>query len=874
MKYDYSLRHPLFYICNNDSIDTSNRYSVSLPLDWYEIASDPEWVNQYPINGEIERQGWKVHISSDFKSSHEVLNIVAGLCHDENVAFKHLSTEDKFVLRNDKLIDRGYSGKFITCYPHEYQLENFLDKLESNLSGFNGPYILSDKRWKEAPIFLRYGVFREGNIDEPYADLKIDELLVEGKVIRDSREPKFTRVEGLKNPKFIEEWLHSRNIESGSELPFKIDSAIRFSNCGGVYRARLSNENKKMILRESRPYTGLDFTGEYSVDRLLKERQALEKLRHVEGVPKVVWSGKIWENSYLGVQVMEGKSLNDWLINNFPLYANSDKDYSYLQRVVKIIVQIISILEQAHDNNVFHLDIHLGNILVDDFDNVSIIDWEQCTLENRSKVGQKMAAMGFGSWIEDYPSQIDWNGVRQVAHFLFYPLIEQSSLVLDYTVQTTKYGKKLFYSHKYSNDDIARILQIINDLDDRCTKFDDLSERKKLGCYKGNLEVKDRGEIEEIVRKLLEGLSLVKQEWENVSRSSHVFPVHYYGLNINQGIAYSDIGILMSYQKLLSLANVEPSQFYREFKQDLINDTYTKLKVNDEEKLGLFDGVAGTLWAIYELGEHDLVNNFIKDNFERLLYESTSNNLYSGKAGIFLVGLYFLSKEPRFRNKEEKIINRLVIFAEEYLSDENFLGEKTFVRQTNDPYENKGGLLYGHLGLGWLFGEAYRFTKKDIFKKCLNLSLEREFESYELDSSAGFQYRQEKRLLPYIATGSAGALLVIKRNRAFIESRFLDKIGPLESALEFNFCVFPGLFNGCSGLVLAKYFKDAAGSFVGLKEVIESLYVFLISIGKGLVLAGDGGTKITCDIASGFGGVALALASIQNNKIEFLPSID
>ena len=157
----------------------------------------------------------------------------------------------------------------------------------------------------------------------------------------------------------------------------------------------------------------------------------------------------------------------------------------------------------------------------------------------------------------------------------------------------------------------------------------------------------------------------------------------------------------------------------------------------------------------------------------------------------------------------------------------------------------------------------------------MNLSLEREFESYELDSSAGFQYRQGKRLLPYIATGSAGALVVIKRNRAFIESRFLEKIGSLESALEFNFCVFPGLFNGCSGLVLAKYFEDdSSGSFAGIKEVIESLYVFLISIGKGLVLAGDGGTKITCDIATGFGGVALALASIQNNKIEFLPSID
>ncbi len=267
MKYDYSLRHPLFYICNNDSIDTSNRYSVSLPLDWYEIASDPEWVNQYPINGEIERQGWKVHISSDFKSSHEVLNIVAGLCHDENVAFKHLSTEDKFVLRNDKLIDRGYSGKFITCYPHEYQLENFLDKLESNLSGFNGPYILSDKRWKEAPIFLRYGVFREGNIDEPYADLKIDELLVEGKVIRDSREPKFTIVEGLKNPKFIEEWLHSRNIESGSELPFKIEKVVgnRYNTLGLCEKYNIPS------IPYIRPFIPNENTDETTINNMFKK---------------------------------------------------------------------------------------------------------------------------------------------------------------------------------------------------------------------------------------------------------------------------------------------------------------------------------------------------------------------------------------------------------------------------------------------------------------------------------------------------------------------------------------------------------------------------------------------------------------------------
>ena len=44
-------------------------------------------------------------------------------------------------------------------------------------------------------------------------------------------------------------------------------------------------------------------------------------------------------------------------------------------------------------------------------------------------------------------------------------------------------------------------------------------------------------------------------------------------------------------------------------------------------------------------------------------------------------------------------------------------------------------------------------------------------------------------------------------------------------------------------------------------------------IEKGLVLAGDSGLKVTMDIASGFGGIALSLVSLQNNKLELLPSI-
>ncbi|VOC37850.1 lantibiotic synthetase [Streptococcus pneumoniae] len=160
MDYNFNLEHPFFFTNNDYSTDTSIKYQVSLPFNWHEVMNNDEWVYQYPIGKFVERQGWKIHISSEYNSSHELLQDVAKICHEMRIPFKHLSTEDKFIMRNGKLVSRGFSGKFITCYPNQNELESVLQRLESALKQYNGPYILSDKRWDEAPIYLRYGVFR------------------------------------------------------------------------------------------------------------------------------------------------------------------------------------------------------------------------------------------------------------------------------------------------------------------------------------------------------------------------------------------------------------------------------------------------------------------------------------------------------------------------------------------------------------------------------------------------------------------------------------------------------------------------------------------------------------------------------------------
>ena len=870
MQYDFSLKDPLFFTLTDDDLtDFSSKYSAPLPYDWHELSNNSEWVNQYPIGFTTERQGWKVHISSDYKHSHEVLEVVSKVCHEFRVVFKYLKTEKVFVLRNGKSIDRGYSGKFITCYPNIESLEGFLKELERKLKGYTGPYILSDRRWREAPIYLRYGVFRE-SIPELEGNLKSDELLVSGKIIKDIRSPKFIIPEGLEIPEFLEKWLKDIKGDEKSEFPFTIESAIRFSNCGGIYNATLSSSNKKIILREARPYTGLDFSGEYSTERMKSERRALTILKDIDGIPNVFWYGKLWEHNFLGVEKMDGIPLNHWLTKNYPLYDSKGKE-KYLYRAKNILKQLISIVERAHKHSVYHQDIHFGNILIDRSDRLSLIDWEQVRFDNSKMVEQKMAAPGYGSWIDDYPSKIDWYGVKQIAHYLYFPLIEQTSLVLGYDQQTFKVAHRNFVEMGYSDTDIKNMEVIINALDNKCSTFDNLSEKKILKPCLNNLVINSKADINDFASRLGKGLLTISDEWKRKYKNKRIFPVHYYGLKINQGIAFSDLGILLSYKKLIDLLSDKVDNSYEEIKNLAIQTAIAKFR---DDSPGLLDGMSGTIWIIHELGEKQLAIDLFRKYYSEMLRKSSEKNIYSGTAGILLVGLYLISQHNDLSIKE-LIISDMNLFADNYLfNPSDFCKVGVGDTNSNDPYEADSGLLFGHTGIGWLFGEAYRYTKNSKFLKCLNLAIESELVAYEKDDFDRLQYNQGKRLLPYLSTGSAGLLLLISRNKEFLQNSVLNNCHYLEKAVSPNFCVFPGIANGMCGLFLSKnLYKSNINYVQQCKELIRCLETYLCVVEDGFALAGDSGLKLTTDISTGTAGIILTLVSLRNGKLELLPSV-
>ena len=116
------------------------------------------WEGWTPRDWTPRVQGWKIHVSTIPDDARETLVRTTRICVAHDVSFKFLYEPSSLQDTNGKQQDRGSSGKFITIYPDDdEQLAVLLDELETALAGQRGPYILSDLRYGEAPVYVRYG---------------------------------------------------------------------------------------------------------------------------------------------------------------------------------------------------------------------------------------------------------------------------------------------------------------------------------------------------------------------------------------------------------------------------------------------------------------------------------------------------------------------------------------------------------------------------------------------------------------------------------------------------------------------------------------------------------------------------------------------
>ncbi|MFE0044024.1 class III lanthionine synthetase LanKC [Streptomyces albireticuli] len=357
-----------------------------VPAGWHTSRTG-DWLHLTPVDADgaprpgQPPQGWKIHVSATAASAEKTAAAVWDHCVPKGIPFKFVPAPHLLHLRNSKYAGRDHSGKFVTVYPKdEEQLHATLDELHEVIGGRPGPYVLTDLRWHDGPLYVRYGAFARRFCVDARGTLVPAIEDAEGRLVPDRRDPTFHVPDWVKLPAFLEPHLAARNATTVGELPYRIEKALHFSNGGGVYAGTDTRDGRKVVLKEARPHAGLAADGADAVARLERERDALEKLSGLGVAPEVRDWFTLGEHSFLVMDFVEGRLLNSYFSERHPLIAAAPAATAvadYTAWALRVHAAVEEAVSSVHSRGVVFNDLHMFNIMVaPDERSVTLIDFE------------------------------------------------------------------------------------------------------------------------------------------------------------------------------------------------------------------------------------------------------------------------------------------------------------------------------------------------------------------------------------------------------------------------------------------------------------------------------------------------------------------
>ena len=378
----FCLADPLFYDSPNGSSAAQRHFAAAtrpLPPGWTR-ASLGEWRLHMPPGDPLPAQGWKIHVSAGLDNAERVLGKLFDYCVPRQHSFKFLRSPLDLHVRNAKYAPRGASGKLAAIYPvNDASCERILAELDGLLGGEHGPYILSDLRYGEGPLYVRYGSFKErycrNSSGEVVPAIEDDK----GQLVPDLRTPVFTFPEWVTLPPFLSTHLAARNAVTVKDLPYKIDQALHFSNGGGVYSGTDLRTGERVVLKEARPYAGLAADGTDAVARLRREHDVLRQLSGLSVVPGVHGYFEAGDHHFLVEDHIDAVPLNSLYAHRYPLIAalpDPAEMAGYTSWALGICTSLGRAVQAIHERGIVINDLHMFNILIRPDDGVALIDFE------------------------------------------------------------------------------------------------------------------------------------------------------------------------------------------------------------------------------------------------------------------------------------------------------------------------------------------------------------------------------------------------------------------------------------------------------------------------------------------------------------------
>lgn len=811
--------------------DEESRYPLDTqpPPPGWRRGTEGLWTSLVPEHGGLAEQGWKIHVSTVPEEAEATLRDTARICLSHGVPFKFLRSARALRLMADKHMNRSGAGKFIAVYPpDETVFLTLADELSRALAGRRGPYVLSGLRIGDAPVYTRYGAYLPRWCTGPEGRRVPALRAPSGELVPDERGVVFRVPEWVEVPPALRPHLAARAAARDDTFPYTVVEALQFSNAGGIYLARHRETGQRVVLREARPHSGLDASGDDAVTRLHREHRALTELAGLDCVPEVYGVRTVWEHHFLIEEHIEGNTLLDEIVARFALVrgaVTADELAPYVAWTDAVVGELSRALDAIHARGLRFGDLHPSNIIVRPDGRVVLVDFEYATalddVDTPLAGGQGLQApQGTpGAEADAYALWATWLT-------MLMPVMEMAGLERAKALTLERWARRRYGLAADAGPPRPALLHGL-----------DASRRREAqvaALFEGP-DVDWAG----IRAGLLAGI----HAGATPGRADRLFPGGP-GLFATGGsdLANGAAGVLYALHRTGAPVPGEWTDWL----------AAAASRRDPADPGGLFEGLPGTALVLCLLGR----TGQGRELWDRALSAAppaASADLLTGRAGIALAAL---RTARACGTAPDGPLTDLALSTARDL-DRLVRGEPVDGLRLPES----AGLLRGLSGAALLQLELHALTGEAWLLRAARAALEREAGHLVPMQDGSLQVKDGRRHLLYLDQGSSGVALVAQAYTARHEDDALSALIPgVGKGCAMEFVREPGLFTGRAGLVAAAgQLAPGTRTGPGVLASVRNLSWHLIAQDDRLLVPGATLRRCSADLATGAAGLLLGL---------------
>lgn len=832
-----------------------------LPPDW-KMVRGSIWMNALPAGVPVPPQGWKIHISATPANATPILATVARVLIPARVPFKFVGNTEMLIMQNGKRWSRGGAGKFITIYPRDQQqCGELLETLYTALIGYRGPYILSDRRYKDSGVvFYRYG----GMLNYHRLDITGRRVPViragDDNWVDDERSAYFRLPPTMTDPFATEPEPFADNngeptLRNGR---YTIESAIVFSNSGGVYIGRDNTTGQQVLIKEARPLTNVSPRGIDAVWLLKKEQRLLELVQDLGIGPKPIDFFQEWEHFYLVEEYLDGIILRVYMArHSLALRIDPDAEAAreFFARYTRTMARVADIVSMLHERHICFTDLSHYNVMVcgdGDGADIRLIDFEGA-YEEGVDVPPALYTPGFA------PQEVIEEGIARMDDDLYamgslmlaalIPINAIMSLDLSAPARFLETFQRDFHVPQPIIDaigglfarkradrprarEVARVLRAEYDY-----------PAPTIGTYEA-----DHADLETLVQELVKYIVATADP----DRDDRLFPADPIVFETNpMSIAHGAAGVAHALRRITGSVPDEVRDWM--LRRELSHEVYPP---------GLYSGLAGIAWVMLEMGEADRARKALELARTHPLLRRESDVFY-GIAGWGMTELRFHLHDGDAKHLEhaEEAGRQLIELHEDDPAGWFWRSQKS-VSCT---------FAHGASGIAAFFTYLSLATGKeeylDVARRALDFVATKTIPIP--DDGVSWRAREEEpTYTPYWRWGSSGIGMAYLRYMTVVpDAPYWPLFEKLTVDCNRKYSIFPGRFFGLSGigelcLDWAELGPNRELALLAAKKALSGTLLYPVQRPKGIAFPGDTLSRVSCDFGTGGAGVALFLRRV------------